>query len=173
MRPLYAIESDLLRLSDLLIDADDNAATDAAFSEIMPGLLAERGAKLDGYIAVIRTLEAEASLAQDEADRFGEAAAKRLKAVATLKKRLADHLRATGESMVKTPVGREVAVQKNGGADPIIVEPGANLDTIPQRFVRIVTHRELDTPAVRVALEAGEQLDFARQGERGYHLRIR
>jgi hypothetical protein len=59
-------------------------------------------------------------------------------------------------------------LQNNGGVLPLIVDEGKQ---IPQRFTKVTI--EKDNDLIRKALDDGEELDFARYGERGKQLRIK
>jgi Siphovirus Gp157 len=91
--------------------------------------------------------------------------------VSRLKARLKDYLECTDRTKAVTSSGKMFAIQKNGGASPLVVAEDLDLSTLDQRFVRTVA--SLDTSAVRAAIAAGEDVPFASLGETGSHLRIR
>lgn len=63
------------------------------------------------------------------------------------------------------------AIQKNGGKAPLVINDGVMAFSVPERFQLI--DFEFDKAEIRKALEDGEELDFARLGERGESLRLK
>lgn len=59
----------------------------------------------------------------------------------------------------------------NGGLMPLVYDKTINLEDIPAAYRKV--EYSYDNDAIRRALDAGEELDFARYGERGTHLVIK
>lgn len=170
---LYDISSDLMALRELLDESGGELTpeTEPIFDQFFAELTAAQGEKLDGYIGLIRQFEMESATAKAESEQWGKKAQAKWQAVARLKDRLKMFLELTGQQKVQTERGRTVAIQANGGNVPVRLAFVIDLDTVPDRFKKVKV--EIDTDAVREALQAGEVLDFASLGERGTHLRIR
>ncbi len=171
MKSLYEIGADLLALAEVLDACDGDLSkceTDVlAWIERAEG---EQSEKLDRYIGLIRQLEMESSAAKAEADQWAAKAKTRGNTADFLKARLKAHLEATGQAKAVTATGRVVAIQRNGGISPLIVDP-VDLADVPTDFVKV--RQEIDREAIRKALELGVTMTFARLGERGTQLRIR
>jgi hypothetical protein len=65
----------------------------------------------------------------------------------------------------------KLSICKNGGKAPIAIDPNIDPATLPVKFQRVTI--EADPNAIREAIEAGEDLEFATLKERGHHLRIK
>lgn len=174
-RTLYELATDEAALWAALDDAGGEITPEAepAVDEWFKQLREQQAVKLDGYCSLIHRLESEAAAATAEADRYKKAATVRKNAVANLKSRMVEFFQLTGQSKVVTPTGRTVAVQANGGQTPVEMDATYNQDEISDEFARTEIVRHIDKNAIRVALENGRELPFARLGERGHQLRIR
>jgi hypothetical protein len=173
-RPLFSIGADLEALEALLDEAAgdiSNPAVAAAVKEWFAEIRSNQGEKIDRYVSLLRKWEGQAVAAKAEAEQYQKAAQVRTNCVKALKERLKLYLDMTHQTKVETPTGRTVAVQKNGGKVPMEVLPDVNPLGVEERFqLKTIS---LNTDAVRMALEAGEELKFARLGARGTHLAIR
>jgi len=173
-RAIFSIGADLLALNDLLDETGGELTTpeaDTAVSAWLAELHTEQAAKLDGYVGLIRTLEMEASAATAEAEQYAKKAGTRTNRVKWLKRRMKDHLEATGQLKATTVTGRVLAIQKNGGVFPLDLAETLRPDDLEERFRKVTV--TIDTDAVRKALETGEAVPGACLRERGTHLRIR
>lgn len=172
-RSLYAIGSDYVELERLLDDCGGDISdplVEAEFDRLAGDLLNEEATRLDGMIAFMKQLGMEAAACRSEAEEW----AKRRDAKDALRDRIRqmilDHLIRTNRNRVQTQDGLTLAVQKNGGKEPVVVDRDAET-VAPDRFCKML--RVVDKDAVRDALESGESLFFARLLPRGCHLRIR
>lgn len=174
MKTLYEIGSALIELNDLCeeIEGDLSRAGElsAAIEAYMASLEDQQAEKLDNYVGLIRQLEAEAVAARAEAEQWQQKARRRERRAQWLLENLQKHLDRTGQDRVRTASGREIAVVKNGGEQPLVIDPNATIDC-NMDFVYPTYH--WDKTAIREALAAGRELPFARLGERGRHLRIK
>jgi hypothetical protein len=68
-------------------------------------------------------------------------------------------------------IGR-IAIQRNSSAKLVFTDPNTRPQDVPGRFTRVTVTEEIDEAAIRAALEAGEELTFARL-ETGTHVRFR
>lgn len=180
MPTLFQIGDDFLALNDLLAELEltpDPARTEGELNPALEALFVEiegnQGVKLDGYANLIRAVEGDAAVMEaEEAEYKAKAKARRGRAE-FLKKRLHEYLTRTGQTKVQTDKGRVLAIQNNGGhpgVDYALLEQ-AEFDALPERFKEVKV--SMDTAAVKAALDAGEQLTFAKLKPRGTHLRIK
>lgn len=169
---LYAISEDLLAL-DSILDETDGEITEAAAAALDHWFMElgdKRDAKVDGYVAVIRTYEARAQNKRDEAARLEQRADVDDNKAKRLKERLRDFL--VLHDLKKLETSRfTVSVQANGGKRALTMTAG--VDDLPLEFVKTVTTSSPDTDAIRAALESGAALPFASLKDRGVSLRIK
>lgn len=170
---LFDIGNDLLAIDNLLDETGGeltNPDAEAAITAWFAELAQAESTKLTGYVGYIRQLDMEAEAARQFANHFAAKAQSRENRVKWLKGKMKDYLEYTGRKKAVTSDGQTVAVQKNGGKQPIEHDP-IDVNQLPDRFVKVV--KQSDNDAIRNALESGETLDFARLMPVGTHLRIR
>lgn len=174
IRSLYTIGADVLALGAVLdeVDGDPSKAGEgeAALMQWMESLESEQAAKLDGYLAYLRVLDMEAAQAKAERDEWAAKAKAREARADYLKRRLLDYLERTGQPKVTTAAGRVVSVVKNGGQVPMHLTE-TDGEKLPEEFQAVIVVP--DKAAIRAALEAGRELDFARLLPRGTRLGIK
>lgn len=167
-----------LALSQLCDAIDNGVAPDQALVSIFNETKLDLANAVDRRIAFFGMLDAELEHAR-KARAAWDAKVQQLKA-------LSERLRAsTKEIMEAHPdlpyqgqLGK-LAVQKNGGQLPLtlafddreVSEETIRMFDVDERFFRRTY--QLDTTAIRRALDAGEKLPWAQLGERGTHVRIR
>jgi hypothetical protein len=167
MPTLYDIDHDLLNVEELLAaGAEDEAA--ALLEQFRQQLEQDRAAKVDNTCAFIRELLARAEARKAEAERFIALSRTDGNLADRLKAMLLDHLRLHGVKKLETERFR-LTRAANGGRLPLEVTLPA--EELPEEYVR--TTKAADMEAIREAVEGGEELPFARLGERGEHLRLR
>mgnify|MGYP000054673967 CR=1 FL=1 len=67
-----------------------------------------------------------------------------------------------------------MALQKNGGKPPVVIEPGTRPFDLPAEYVKLIpAKQEIDEDKIREALVNGVEVPHARLAEAGFHLRIR
>lgn len=172
MPKLFDIGADLLALSDLLdesngeITPENEPIIEAFFAELEN----DQAVKLDGYVGLIKTIEGEAVVAKATAEQFTMKARSRENAAKRLKDRVKMYLEATKQPKAVTEKGFTLAVTNNGGKQPLDVDD-VRIEDVPERFRKVTV--TIDNEKIREAIEAGEELSFARLQPRGNHLRIR
>lgn len=174
-RTLFDIGAELSRIHDAIDDDADHDSALAAETESLDEWFArvheEEAEKLDCYTSLIMQLTMEQHAAKAEANLWLYKAQGRERRVKWLKARLMQHLVATGRTEALTASGRKVAVQNDGGAQPLVIDDGVNPRDFPT-LNRVTV--EWDKEKVRKELEAnGDVLHFAKLAPRGQHLRIR
>lgn len=159
---LYDLTADYLELQEMMEDdISDDALRDSM--ESIEGLYED---KIDGYAAVIRTLEAEATAYKDESDRMANKAKVIRNNISRMKKAMYESMLQTGIRKVK---GKRftVAIQKNGGKAPFVLT-WDNPNTLPDNLVE----RKPNIEAIREFTEKyGTTYGYI--AERGESLRIK
>lgn len=164
MATLFDIGTDLLRVLDAI---GDGGEIDNELDQFFQSIQEDEANKLDAYVGLIRTLEAEILAARTEAERFVEKAKTRENKAKSLKERLKEHLARTGRQRVTSTSGRTIRIQANPSS-PLVVKT----EDVPQEYKVEKTVVEIDLERIRKELTAGQSLGFASYGERGSHLRI-
>jgi len=167
---LLQITDDMQALDDLLAEVGGDV-TDPKVSEIVDAWFAEIDAnltgKVDNYAALISTMRARADIRRAEAERLARRAQVDEAAADWLASRLLAALDSRGMRKVETD-RYAVSVVGNGGKAPLLLDP-----EVPADWTKTVTRTEPDRERIRLAIEAGQALPFARLGERGKRLAIR
>lgn len=172
-RTLFDIGSDMLALEELMseiggevTDEEVERAIDAFFAEIESDL----HAKLDSYVYLIAEFNARFEMRRKEAERIARLAAVDQYNEKRLKRRLQDFFERTGKTKEET-AHFKISVINNGGQAPLVLADQVDPSALEPRFQKVTV--EVHTDAVRAALEAGEELEFADLGARGRHIRIK
>ena len=159
---LYDLTADYMELQEMMEDdISDDALIDSM--ESIEGLYED---KIDGYAAVIRTLEAEANAYKEEADRMANKAKVIRNNINRMKKAMQESMMQTGLRKIK---GKRftVAIQKNGGKAPFVLT-WQDANTLPDELVE----RKPNIEAIREFTEKnGETYGYF--AERGESLRIK
>ena len=123
-------------------------------------------AAIDDVLSLVRDIEARAEARKAEADRMRQRA-KRDQAVADwFRSHVLRVMQSEGMKKLETSRWR-VTVAMPGGKQALEI-----VDDVPAEFTREVVTREIDKDAIRVALEGGTVLPFARLVEKQAVLRI-
>ncbi len=165
---LYEITGELLELQNMIEEGVDPDVINDTIESVEFDL----EQKAEGYVMVIRNLEAQAKAIKDEEKRLRE---KRLSAengIERLKKRLFDSMNATGKKKLNAGVFT-LSVQKNGGALPVIID--ADVENMPKEMLKMEIRPDTKRIAELLQDEEKSRLysKFAHFGERGESLRIR
>lgn len=175
-KTLFEIQAEVLALEEIILEAGGDI-TDEETEKIIDAWFAEiktnRDEKLDNYAALIRMLEVRADVRKSEANRLLALAKPDLNLAKRLKERLTFYFEnLTDEKIVNTKRYR-FSMVNNGGSLPVHLDEylTAHPEELPEGYRRVVF--EPDLVKIREALERGEELDFARLGERGKSLRIK
>lgn len=172
-RTLFQISDDLLALDDLLNELEGDVSDPAvaeAIDEWFCGLHDEVPEKIDSYAALVKENEARAKTHKEDAARSMALATAEENKSKRLKERLKLFFETQGIGKMETQ-RYKLAIQNNGGVLPLIMPDGIQPEDVPEEFRKVRV--EIDTDAVRAALEANTALEFAQLGARGSHLRIK
>jgi hypothetical protein len=169
-KSLFEISQDLHRLEEALDAAEDDESMMQLIVEWFESAVEQRDQKLDNYAELISSIENRIAVRQAEAKRILELAESDRKKVYELKERLRCVFASHGWGKVETPRYRLSLVQ-NGGKAPLIVD--IPTEELPTEFVEIRQTLAARNDLIREHLESGKELNFARIGERGSHIRIK
>ena len=169
-RSLFSISEDLEKLSELLDECGDDAEQQELINSWFEQLGEERDRKVDNYCALVTEMQARSEVRKAEAKRLMELAAEDEKRARLLKDRLKWFFETHNLKTVET-ARYKLSIQRNGGKAPLILDQSVPSTSLPERFQKVSI--EPNTTAIRNALEAGEDLDFAQLGDRGTSLRIK
>ena len=167
---LYHISTEMQSILDAMLDGGvDSPQAMAAMDEHLQGLEVALESKADAYAGVIRELELRATARTEEVKRIRALADADATLAQRLRERLRDVMAATGLTRIETPRFR-LAVQANGGRQPLIIDP-EGVNDLPVSLTRIV--REPDKEAIRTVLESGDTIPGCTLLPRGTTLRIK
>lgn len=169
MTTLYELAADVRAIDDWLDELEgDVSGCEEEFDRAYLEAHGAFDAKVDAYCALIAELDARSAARRAEAARLSELARLDAAKVTRLKSTLLDVMQDIGVKRVDAPRFR-VTICTNGGKLPLLMDVVP--EEVEERFRQVVV--SIDRAAVYDALKDGEQLLFARLGERGQHLRIK
>ena len=167
-RTLFQISDDFRALEQVLEECGGDVSdptAEAALNAWEAELATDLEAKVDGYCSVIAEIEARIAAREEEATRLSRLAKVDRNVVESMRDRLLMVWQARGLGTVNTSRFR-VSAQRCGGVAPLVID-----GEVPERFTRKTV--EPDRTAIREALLAGEQLEFARLVDRAERIVIR
>lgn len=171
MPTIFDIAAEFQALDELLFEAGGDIS-DPAVAEYVDQLFSEfssdRDKKMDGYCRLIREAEERSKSRKAESERLAHRAQVDATMVKGLKQALQLFFDDRGIDKVETDRFR-VSVGNNGGKLPLHVED----DQVPEGFLIRSEVVEVNKDAIRARLEIGEDLPFARLGDRGRRINIR
>ena len=161
---LYSIVGGFMELYSLLSDPEVDEQT---VLDTLDGMKGELEVKAEGYVQVIRQLDAEAKTFDAEADFFKRKAEIRKNNIKRMKEALRDALIATGhDDKNGLKAGNfTLKVQNNGGLAPLKIT-----GDVPESMTKIIV--EPDNDKIREYLK-DHACDWAHLEERGRHLAIK
>lgn len=166
---LYKLNSEMAELESQLEHVEDpnDSAVQALIAKAVEtnGLLKD---KVDAYCGLIRNIEALGDPINAEIDRLKALLLSRQAKVNALKKCLQDAMTARGIKSLEG-VAFRVSIQKVGGKQSMDVQDAL----VPPEYRKTELIERIDTTAIREALEAGQELPFARLLPRAESLRIK
>jgi hypothetical protein len=167
--PLAEEMLDILRQIDADAEAGNNGEVSPELEERLQAIESRLPDHIDDLAEIIRALHAYSEECNQEAKRLSARGRSWENKAVWLKGRILSTMLAIGEQKIKT-ARNTVSVCKNGGLLPLQLPERVEL--IPDDYVTSRTIIEPDKEKIRKELEAGKELEFARLGERGVHLKI-
>ena len=162
---LYELTSDYLHLQQMLEDPEtDSEAIESYMAEVE----GEIEKKADGYAMVIRNMEGNLLAVKSEIERLTGKKNVLEAGITRLKTNLQESMIATGKKKIKTDLF-SFNIQKNGGADPVIVD--VPVSDLPDDLV--IVEEKPDKKAIAAYIKETGDITYAHFGERGESLRIK
>lgn len=162
---LYELTSDYLFLQHLLEDPEEDSEV---IQSVMEKLNCELETKADNYAKLIKNMEGSIAAIKGEQERLANKKTVLELGIERLKKNLQESMIATGKTKFKTDLFT-FAIQKNGGADPVIVDVPTS--ELPDDLV--IIKEEPDKKAIAKYIKETGDITYAHFGDRGESLRIK
>lgn len=162
MNELFNLVGQYREVYDMLTDPEID---EEVVNDTLEALMGEIEVHAAGFVPVLERIDMEIDTCKKHKDEW--AAAEKVRK--NRKQRFIDMIKAAMLAIGKTEVNAgdvTFKLQNAGGQAPLIVE-----GEVPERFTKITI--ENDNSLIRKALESGENLDFARLGERAKVLKIK
>ena len=164
---LYELNNYFQTLLEL---AEDDTIDPATIQGSLEAVTGEWEVKLDSYATVIKELEADVDKLDKEMTRLKENKERILRNIDQMKYAVKVSMATKGVRRVNTE-HFTWSIQKNGGKLPVIIDPSVSILSYPDEY------QDWDVrpnrAAIREALEAGKELNFAKLGERGDSIRLK
>lgn len=164
MNELFDVVGQYKEVYDMLTDPE---VDEEVVNDTLEGLMGEIEIHAAGLVPVLERIDMEIDTCKKHKDEWANAE----KVRKNRKARLTDLIKNTMVLIDKTEIQAgdvTFKLQNAGGKLPLIVDENA---TVPERFTKITI--ENDNELIRKALESGEELDFARFGQRSKTLKIK
>ena len=162
---LYEVTGNILALQNLL---ESGEFSEADLKDTLELNEAEYANQLEWCCKVIKNLEKDIDGYKNESRRMLDKVKTLEDSVAKLKQTMFDSMKSTGIDKVKGELFT-VAIQKNGGKLPVIVD--VDVDMLPEDFITVTKKANLQ--ALDTYLTTNPDCKFAHHGERGESLRIK
>lgn len=169
-KSLFHISEDLVMLQEMLEHVDTDSEQVNEILAFLENGQKELLHKLDNYAELICELTARSEARKQRAKEMTELAKADEALVKRLKTTLQYFFEAKGISRQDTDRHR-ITLAKNGGKLPVVFNDAVMPENMPEKYQ--ITVISPNTDAIRADLEAGENLPFAKLGDRGQSLRIK
>lgn len=157
---LYKISEEMNLLTEMYESGD---IPDEAYADTLESIGMEFGQKAEQIAKIIRNFEGNNLAVKSELDRLQEISDCNSKQINHLKKYLFEQMKITGMEKFATELFK-FSICKNGGLAPLEIT-----GDVPQDYCKF----EPDNAKIRMAIGTGQDVEFAKLGERGEHLRIK
>ena len=166
MASIYDITGRALALCEM---ADDGELEEEVFKDTLEAIEGEYDDKIESYCKVIKNIEGDVEAVAAEIKRLQDKKKAMEGNVDRMKRVMYESMKALGRSDAGGTI-LKAKIQKNGGKLPLVMDE-MDAEVLPEEFRRV--KYEADGEAIRQALDAGRELNFAHYGERGESLRIK
>ena len=170
MSNIFEIEADLIALEKLLEEdtsVDENGEINSQLAEWLEESEGEFRNKVESYCGLMGSLTALADARKVEVRRLQELESQARSTAERMKKVLLEVMVRLGRDRVET-TRYKLRLQKAGGMQPMTIDEFVE---IPEKFVQLV--KVVDKAAIRASLESGNELPFAKLGDRATILVIK
>ena len=165
---LYDLTSEYLHLQEVLENVDATQEDYDTLTDLLEITEKDIEEKAENYAKVIRNFEGNVTALKAEEKRLAEKRKRLETSIETLKMNLYNAMVATGKRKFEKGVFK-FAIQKNGGALPVIVD--VPTDQLDDEFV--IVSEKPDLKAIAKYIEETGDITQFHFGERGESLRIR
>lgn len=165
MNDIFDLVGEYRELYEMLTDADESE--EQVINDTIEGVIGEIEIKAAGLVGVMNRLDMEIDACEKHKKEWDNRLRVRKNAKERIKARIIQAMQEMGTTELAAG-DVKFKLQNAGGQLPLIIDEGA---TVPEKFTKITI--ENDNALIRKALENGEQLDFARFGERSKVLKIK
>lgn len=162
---LYDLEQDILELKAKF---ESGEIDEQAFADTLESLPTDQ--KLEGFAKLIRTWEAEAEAFTAESQRFANKATVAKNGIARLKARVQSFLVSTEQTEASAGLFK-FRIVSNGGKPPLQFFDNAPDPSKADPKLTSLRY-SFNNDAIREYLESGNELPWAKIGDRGTHVRI-
>ena len=157
---LWNLLEELQRV-DEAIDRHEGEDIPVELVAIFDQLETELDDRHEQFAWLMRKLTAESAMLKEQSKRFGDESKRLGNIVDRMKAQMKTAMEATGKKKLGA-----FSVCKTGGKAPLLID-----GEVPEEFIKYEPSQ--DKEKIRQYLESGGELDFAKIGERGTHIRIR
>ena len=162
---IYDLTADFLQLQEMLEDPETDSDQIKLFMDELNDQIEK---KAEGYAKVIRNMEGDLAAVKAEQEKLSAKKNLLESGIKRLKEDLQAVMTATGKRKFKTDLF-SFNIQKNGGADPVIVD--VPTEELPDDLV--IVSEKPDLKAIAAYIKDTGDITFAHLGERGESLRIK
>lgn len=162
---IYQLTGDMVAVQELL---ESGEFSEEELKELTESISGEYSDKLEGYCRVIKNIEAKKEAHKKEATYHSDKAKSLDNSIARLKETMFNSMKYVGVNKVEGELFT-VAIQKNGGKAPIILD--VEVSELPDELVKVKESADLE--AIRSYIEETGDISYAHIGERGESLRIK
>lgn len=164
MNELFSLVGEYRDMYDKLTDPEMDEESVKGMLDL---ICADIEVKAEGLVAIKDRLEMELDACEKQEKLWAERKRVRKNSLERLKSTMIAVLDGIGKNDIQAG-DVKIHVQNAGGKLPLIVDENA---TVPERFTKLTI--ETDNELIRKALEDGEELDFARFGNRSRTIRFK
>lgn len=164
MNELFNLVGEYRQVYEMMTDPD---VDEQVVNDTLEGIVGEIEVNAANLVTVINRIDMEIETCKKQKDEWAQAERVRK----NRKERLVTMIKDAMTAIDKTEIQAgdvTFKLQNAGGKLPLIIDDNA---TVPERFTKITI--ENDNELIRKALDDGEQLDFARYGNRSKVLKIK
>lgn len=164
MNELFNLVGEYRQVYEMMTDPD---VDEQVVNDTLEGIVGEIEVNAANLVMVINRIDMEIETCKKQKDEWAQAERVRK----NRKERLVTMIKDAMTAIDKTEIQAgdvTFKLQNAGGKLPLIIDDNA---TVPERFTKITI--ENDNELIRKALDDGEQLDFARYGNRSKVLKIK
>ncbi len=165
MNDIFDLVGEYRELYEMLTDADESE--EQVINDTIEGVIGEIEIKAAGLVGIMNRLDMEIDACEKHKKEWDNRLRVRKNAKERIKARIIQAMQEMGTTELAAG-DVKFKLQNAGGQLPLIIDEGA---TVPEKYTKITI--ENDNALIRKALENGEQLDFARFGERSKVLKIK